>query len=108
MVGFLQCSHWKSDRVDDNGLACHKAFEVMILDSNVLGPWSELRGLDNCNATVAILPNCVLEYWHSENQSKSTTAVEIFFKRPIKGITSLIAVDKVMYSLSVVQSAISV
>ena len=57
---------------NDNGSTCHKASEVMILNSNVLGPRSELRGLGNCYTIVVIFPNCALEYWLSRGSFART------------------------------------
>ena len=76
----------------------------MVFDGNVLCSWGKLRRGSNCDTTVVILPDCLKTGFLGINPK----VLEISFIRPVKGVTSLIAVDKTIYSLSVVMRAISV
>ena len=45
--------------------------EVVVLDGYVLGSWSELWSLGNCDTAIIIFPDSALEYWFPVDQAKS-------------------------------------
>ena len=77
----------------------------MILGGNMFGSWDELGTLSNCNETVIVVPYCALEDSFLGDQTKCSRD---FCMSSIKGITSLMAVYKAMYSLFFVLRANSV
>ena len=83
----------------------NKYSEMVIFDSNMLRPGSELRTGSNFDAALIVFPYFAFEYWSVGLDIKTP---EISFNKLRKWMTSRIAVDKAIYSLYVVLSAISV
>ncbi len=76
----------------------------MVLDSNVLCARCKLWTFGDFNAAFIIFVDFAIEDRLADCQVKK---IEISFKRFKNGITSCMAVDKVMYLLSVVLRVIS-